>query len=144
MKAKPYLSIALRLLKVLILSTNISFGANSVRLHMPYQIRNRTKTYSLPAVIEYLPHHVVLFQYVYQLEWVCNTYKSTDVHVIELIVRFSCGSGLSGECLTEQGHIWVGVDISPAMLGKSINGTSSFGRDCFHKTNDDKSISNDI
>lgn len=30
-----------------------------------------------------------------------------------------CGSGLSGECLTDQGHYWVGLDISPAMLGKS-------------------------
>jgi len=32
----------------------------------------------------------------------------------------SCGSGLSGECLTEQGHYWVGVDISPHMLGISF------------------------
>ena len=31
---------------------------------------------------------------------------------------YSCGSGLSGEALTEAGHAWVGVDISQAMLGK--------------------------
>ncbi len=30
----------------------------------------------------------------------------------------SCGSGLSGEALTEAGHVWVGVDISQAMLGE--------------------------
>lgn len=29
-----------------------------------------------------------------------------------------CGSGLSGDYLTEEGHHWVGVDISPAMLGR--------------------------
>lgn len=28
-----------------------------------------------------------------------------------------CGSGLSGECLTDNGHCWIGVDISPSMLG---------------------------
>ena len=27
-----------------------------------------------------------------------------------------CGSGLSGEALTEAGHVWVGVDISEHML----------------------------
>lgn len=29
-----------------------------------------------------------------------------------------CGSGLSGEVLSEGGHVWVGVDISQPMLGK--------------------------
>lgn len=28
-----------------------------------------------------------------------------------------CGSGLSGETLTESGHQWIGFDISPSMLG---------------------------
>ena len=27
------------------------------------------------------------------------------------------GSGLSGEILEEEGHIWVGMDIAPSMLG---------------------------
>lgn len=31
---------------------------------------------------------------------------------------FSCGSGLSGEALTEHGHFWVGMDISKPMLGR--------------------------
>ena len=30
----------------------------------------------------------------------------------------SCGSGLSGEALTEAGYCWVGVDISTHMLGQ--------------------------
>lgn len=36
------------------------------------------------------------------------------------ILDIGCGSGLSGECLTEQGHYWVGVDISPAMLDVAV------------------------
>lgn len=30
-----------------------------------------------------------------------------------------CGSGLSGECLTDNDHVWVGMDISPHMLGEN-------------------------
>lgn len=33
------------------------------------------------------------------------------------ILDVGCGSGLSGEVLTELGHTWVGADISEAMLG---------------------------
>jgi len=33
-----------------------------------------------------------------------------------LILDLGCGSGLSGEVLSGMGHIWVGVDISEAML----------------------------
>lgn len=33
-----------------------------------------------------------------------------------LVLDLGCGSGLSGDCLTEQGHVWVGCDISSAML----------------------------
>ena len=33
------------------------------------------------------------------------------------LLDVGCGSGLSGEELTEQGHYWVGVDISADMLG---------------------------
>lgn len=32
----------------------------------------------------------------------------------------SCGSGLSGDYLSDEGHYWVGIDISPAMLGKYV------------------------
>nr|CAG4643426.1 EOG090X0BBW [Ilyocryptus agilis] len=32
------------------------------------------------------------------------------------ILDLGCGSGLSGETLTDQGHTWIGVDISSAML----------------------------
>lgn len=32
------------------------------------------------------------------------------------VLDIGCGSGLSGECCEENGHFWVGLDISPAML----------------------------
>ncbi|KAK1924164.1 S-adenosyl-L-methionine-dependent methyltransferase [Papiliotrema laurentii] len=32
------------------------------------------------------------------------------------LLDIGCGSGLSGEILDEEGHIWVGVDIAPSML----------------------------
>jgi 18S rRNA (guanine1575-N7)-methyltransferase len=34
------------------------------------------------------------------------------------LLDIGCGSGLSGEILDEDGHIWCGVDISPSMLGE--------------------------
>ncbi|XP_064467264.1 probable 18S rRNA (guanine-N(7))-methyltransferase [Ornithodoros turicata] len=37
-----------------------------------------------------------------------------------LILDLGCGSGLSGDVLEEQGHYWVGVDISQAMLDIAI------------------------
>lgn len=33
-----------------------------------------------------------------------------------LILDIGCGSGLSGEVLTEEGHYWIGCDISKSML----------------------------
>lgn len=33
------------------------------------------------------------------------------------ILDIGCGSGLSGSVLEEQGHFWVGLDISTSMLG---------------------------
>ncbi|KAF7997219.1 hypothetical protein HCN44_005496 [Aphidius gifuensis] len=36
------------------------------------------------------------------------------------LLDIGCGSGLSGSVLEEQGHIWVGVDISSAMLNVAL------------------------
>ncbi|KAJ3042532.1 Williams Beuren syndrome chromosome region 22 protein [Rhizophlyctis rosea] len=33
------------------------------------------------------------------------------------LLDIGCGSGLSGEVLDDEGHVWVGMDISDAMLG---------------------------
>lgn len=36
------------------------------------------------------------------------------------ILDVGCGSGLSGEAITEEGHFWVGMDISPHMLDIAV------------------------
>lgn len=33
------------------------------------------------------------------------------------LLDVGCGSGLSGTVLEENGHMWIGIDISPSMLG---------------------------
>lgn len=37
------------------------------------------------------------------------------------ILDIGCGSGLSGEILSEEGHVWTGVDISPSMLATGLD-----------------------
>lgn len=37
------------------------------------------------------------------------------------ILDVGCGSGLSGEILSEEGHLWVGMDISPDMLATALD-----------------------
>lgn len=37
-----------------------------------------------------------------------------------LLLDIGCGSGLSGTVLEENGHLWIGLDISSAMLGMII------------------------
>jgi len=34
----------------------------------------------------------------------------------KLILDIGCGSGISGNVLGENGHMWIGTDISKAML----------------------------
>jgi 18S rRNA (guanine1575-N7)-methyltransferase len=38
-----------------------------------------------------------------------------------LILDIGCGSGLSGEILDEEGHVWIGMDISASMLAVAID-----------------------
>jgi 18S rRNA (guanine1575-N7)-methyltransferase len=35
-----------------------------------------------------------------------------------LLLDIGCGSGLSGDVLENEGHTWIGMDISSAMLSK--------------------------
>jgi len=37
-----------------------------------------------------------------------------------LLLDVGCGSGLSGEAITESGHMWMGIDISRAMLDVAV------------------------
>lgn len=36
------------------------------------------------------------------------------------LLDIGTGSGLSGEAITDKGHVWVGCDISPSMLGIAL------------------------
>merc|ERR1712137_768655 len=38
-----------------------------------------------------------------------------------LLLDLGCGSGLSGEIITDAGHDWIGLDISPSMLAVAQN-----------------------
>ena len=42
-----------------------------------------------------------------------------DVGCVLCVCR--CGSGLSGEALTEAGHHWVGIDIRKSMLSEQVD-----------------------
>lgn len=37
------------------------------------------------------------------------------------LLDIGCGSGLSGDYISEEGHFWVGIDISPAMLDAALD-----------------------
>eukprot|EP01018_Ginkgo_biloba_P004284 Gb_28076 [translate_table: standard] len=43
-----------------------------------------------------------------------------DDGVPRLLLDIGCGSGLSGETLSENGHHWIGLDISPCMLDVAL------------------------
>lgn len=48
---------------------------------------------------------------------VCEVSFNGKVVHFFFVVVVGCGSGLSGETLSENGHQWVGLDISQSMLG---------------------------
>ncbi|XP_026453328.1 18S rRNA (guanine-N(7))-methyltransferase RID2-like isoform X1 [Papaver somniferum] len=51
-----------------------------------------------------------------------------DDDVPRLLLDIGCGSGLSGETLSESGHQWIGLDISDSMLSKCNGQFFFFGK----------------
>lgn len=54
------------------------------------------------------------------------TFRALDLLNLEesrshYLLDVGCGSGLSGEILTEEGHMWVGMDISADMLATALD-----------------------
>ncbi|PYH40523.1 18S rRNA methyltransferase BUD23 [Aspergillus saccharolyticus JOP 1030-1] len=43
-----------------------------------------------------------------------------DLQSPSLILDVGCGSGLSGEILSQAGHTWIGMDIAPSMLDLAL------------------------
>uniref|UniRef100_A0A0C9S0Z7 TSA: Wollemia nobilis Ref_Wollemi_Transcript_28383_1316 transcribed RNA sequence n=1 Tax=Wollemia nobilis TaxID=56998 RepID=A0A0C9S0Z7_9CONI len=43
-----------------------------------------------------------------------------DDGIPKLLLDIGCGSGLSGETISENGHHWIGFDISPSMLDVAL------------------------
>eukprot|EP00475_Leptophrys_vorax_P014236 TRINITY_DN2063_c0_g1_i1.p1 TRINITY_DN2063_c0_g1~~TRINITY_DN2063_c0_g1_i1.p1 ORF type:complete len:245 (+),score=57.09 TRINITY_DN2063_c0_g1_i1:184-918(+) len=37
-----------------------------------------------------------------------------------MVLDLGCGSGLSGDVISERGHLWIGCDVAPAMLGIAL------------------------
>lgn len=52
----------------------------------------------------------------YELTDRCLQILAIPENKVPLILDIGCGSGLSGEILTEYGYYWIGVDISKSML----------------------------
>lgn len=44
-----------------------------------------------------------------------------DDGVPRLLLDIGCGSGLSGETISEKGHHWIGLDVSPSMLDVALD-----------------------
>lgn len=51
-------------------------------------------------------------------------------HKSRLLLDIGCGSGISGNVLGEYGHMWVGLDISKAML--DVASEREVEGDCIH------------
>ena len=56
-----------------------------------------------------------------QAEMTLRALELLNVPSAQHILDIGCGSGLSGEILTEEGHYWIGMDISLSMLGNALD-----------------------
>ncbi|KAK9864912.1 hypothetical protein WJX84_004821 [Apatococcus fuscideae] len=54
-----------------------------------------------------------------------------DDDQVKMLLDVGCGSGLSGQALSEKGHVWMGFDISAAMLNVALEREAE-GDLCLH------------
>lgn len=59
-----------------------------------------------------------MIKYIFYLKFRPVSTEDDDMSRPSFLLDIGAGSGLSGEILTEEGHEWVGLDISGGMLGK--------------------------
>jgi hypothetical protein len=81
--------------------------------HRPHY-QNVHLNYSLYLKMMFPNYSLILVHYIS-----IHSFHSFYIHFVmsELyIFCLGCGSGLSGETLSEEGHQWIGLDISPSML----------------------------
>lgn len=60
----------------------------------------------------------ITHEHVHRFDYIAQAFVCMSVFLL------SCGSGLSGDHLSEEGHYWVGVDISTAMLSECLGSHS--------------------
>jgi 18S rRNA (guanine1575-N7)-methyltransferase len=56
-----------------------------------------------------------------QAEMTLRALELLNVPPSQHILDIGCGSGLSGEILTQEGHYWIGMDISASMLANALD-----------------------
>jgi 18S rRNA (guanine1575-N7)-methyltransferase len=56
-----------------------------------------------------------------QAEMTLRALELLNVPSGQHILDIGCGSGLSGEILTQEGHMWVGMDISVSMIANALD-----------------------
>lgn len=56
-----------------------------------------------------------------QAEMTLRALELLNIPKGQFVLDIGCGSGLSGEILTEEGQYWIGMDIAASMLGQALD-----------------------
>ncbi|KEH32546.1 S-adenosyl-L-methionine-dependent methyltransferase [Medicago truncatula] len=96
-----------KLASILLLPVLSIFRPHSQNEHWSYLLYLKTvfPNYSLTLVLYFNFNSFSHFFFHFQLS---------------CLIFVGCGSGLSGETLSEEGHHWIGLDISPSMLNIAL------------------------
>nr|XP_054773028.1 probable 18S rRNA (guanine-N(7))-methyltransferase [Lytechinus pictus] len=110
----------------LFLRKNISFPSLQRQYHLT-MASNRRPEHTAPPELFYNDDEARKYTSNSRMIEIQMTMSERAIELLSLpedtpsfILDIGCGSGLSGEALTEQGHHWVGMDISSSMLDIAI------------------------